>query len=360
MARLAQTHPQVFAGVNLSFGGIRHHLMAIQKHSKLRVELTPNEQAFPGFDNIPPHLREELIQYVPNQCLAIHSHVFPWMIHWGHNAQKNGIRWIHTYHLNYFPEHGKVGLEPWQEQINEALLHEAPQADIRLSVAKWQRDDLRNQNGIETYYLPNGVDVENCDLGCAERFVKKTQQNDFVLYVGRNDPVKNPAAFVQLAQQMPERSFVMLGQGLSAETMLSEFNQETPSNVSIYGATDHRGVQDAIAASAAVVVTSKREGLPTLVLEAMTHGKPIVVPEEAGCLEAIDNGRYGFVYEPDNILDLAQKTRDALVDTNRCTESRNRVLKEYDWRQVAKTLDIVYAEPSLSKVREILAEAQDN
>jgi glycosyltransferase involved in cell wall biosynthesis len=91
-----------------------------------------------------------------------------------------------------------------------------------------------------------------------------------------------------------------------------------------------------------LVVTSKREGMPTLVLEAMSHGKPIVVPDEAGCMEAIGDGECGFIYRLGNIPDLVEMTHAALSDRERCSRARTRVLQEYDWRVVAVRLDEIY------------------
>ena len=39
------------------------------------------------------------------------------MIEWGRRAQRAGRRWVHTYHLPYFPEHARNGLEPWQQEV---------------------------------------------------------------------------------------------------------------------------------------------------------------------------------------------------------------------------------------------------
>ena len=134
----------------------------------------------------------------------------------------------------------------------------------------------------------------------------------------------------------------MLGQGLSNATLLNEWGVSVPANLKVMGEATHQETQDALAACSALVVTSKREGLPTLVLEAMTHGKPIVVPEEDGCLEAIGNGEFGFSYRHGDIEQLAATTMDASVDKTRCKYARQRIAAEYDWRVVARKLDQIY------------------
>lgn len=332
----------------VEFGGCRHHMHAIQKCSTLRAELVPSERVlasvpagcFSGefrdaFMKIPP----------PPGVWAIHTHVFPWLVDWCHHHRDAGFRWIHTHHNWYYPEFTREGdpLEPWQETLNETFLFALQHCDVPLCVSKWQRDFMKREHDVESTYLPNGVDVPLCDRGRADRFRRRHRLfARFILWAGRNDPVKNPAEFVRLAQAIPDLQFAMMGQWLDAEVMRKDWDLESPENLRYLGSGSHAEVQDALAACSALVVTSKREGLPTLVLEAMSHGKPIVVPDEAGCMEAIGDGEFGFIYRLGNIPDLVEMTHAALSDRERCSRARARVLQEYDWRLVAPKLDAIY------------------
>ncbi len=341
--KLQENPPDVFIGPDLTYGGVRGHIRSIEKYSALNIQLVPDEKTMAGLENFTAEIRERFMKFDPSGSPVVHSHVLPWMIQWCRRQQQRGLRWIHTYHLPYFAEHGRERLELWQKEINEALIHEACHADVRLSVSRWQQDYLRSEYGIETDYLPNGVDVRVCDHGRANRFRSRHSiKNPFILYVGRNTPVKNPADFVRLAQSLPSQNFVMLGQQLSAENIRRDWGLESPPNLNVLGAATHSEVQDALAACAALVVTSKREGLPTLVLESMTHAKPIIVPNEAGCMEAIGDEEFGLIYRQGDIHDLAGKTVSALEDRRQWANSRQRILDEYDWRVVAKKLDQIY------------------
>jgi len=344
--QLRNDPPDVLVGANFaSFGGVRNHIQAIQRYSALRVGLAPPERLIA---TVPTHyfthvFSQEFQEFPAAGIRAAHSHVFPWFIHWCRQHKRADLRWIHTYHLPYFPEHGRDGLEPWQKEINDSLLGDARHADVRISVSRWQQQYLLEHCGIDAIYIPNGVDVALCDKGNANRFKQKTGIDRFVLYVGRNDPVKNPTDFVRLAEKLPEEKFVMIGHSLASETLEREWEVVIPSNLHVYGSASHAEVQDAIAASSVVVVTSKREGLPTLVLEALAHRKTVVVPDESGCMEAVDGGRFGLVYKQHDIDDLAEKTQTALGDPERFCGAREHVLAQYDWRVVAPKLDRLYA-----------------
>jgi glycosyltransferase involved in cell wall biosynthesis len=332
----------------VEFGGCRHHMHAIQKFSTLRAELAPSERVlasvpagcFSGefrdaFMKIPP----------PPGVRAIHTHVFPWLVDWCHHHRDAGFRWIHTHHNWYYSEFTREGdpLEPWQETLNETFLFALQHCDVPLCVSKWQRDFMKREHDVESTYLPNGVDVPLCDRGRADRFRRRHHlAGPFLLYVGRNDPVKNPADFVHLALAMPAQRFVMIGDGLTAETLRDEWQVDAPANLTLPGPASHKGVQDAIAACSVLVVTSKREGLPTLVMEGMAHRKPVVVPDEAGCMEAIGDGEFGYIYQQGNIVDLAANVELAMKDAAIGIRARQRVLDEYDWRVVAPKLDAIY------------------
>lgn len=343
LGSLRTNPPDVLIGSNFAeYGGVRHHIHAIVRHSSLRIELAPPDQLL---RSIPPHeirtgFRSRFLDFAPSNIKAVHSHVFPWFIEWCHHHKGKSL-WVHTYHLPYFAEHARDRLESWQEEINRVLVEDARHADVRVSVAKWQQTFLSEAHDIDTIYVPNGVDVEMCDAADSKRFTNHFGLDHFVLWVGRNDPVKGPQTFVELAIRMPSLQFVMIGRGLSTESASRDWNLEAPRNLKMLGELSHQETLDALSACSALVVTSKREGLPTLVLEAMALCKPIVVPDEPGCIEAIDNGKYGLSFQPGDIEDLVEKTSSALGE-DRCDAARARVLEEYDWRVVSKRLDAIY------------------
>ena len=345
LRELSDNPPDVFIGGLGAWGGVRHHLLAIKKYSALQVELVPNESLLQKIsaNHLEHDFNNQLLELALRKVKAVHSNVYPWFIEWYHECQSKGILWIHTYHNHYYPEFGKDGiLEAWQVAFNKAFLQVAPSADVKLSVSKWQREELLREHGIATEYLPNGVDVVACDEAKAERFIRKIGIKDFVLYVGRNDPVKNPVEFVMLAKQLPEHQFVMVGGGLSSDSLRNEWQVDIPSNLLVVGALSHWEALDAIAACSVLVVTSKREGLPTLVMEGMAHRKAVVVPNEAGCLEVVNHGEFGHVYQLGYVADLADKTLQALADTELGERARQRIRSEYDWRVIAPKLDAIY------------------
>ncbi|MFT6841264.1 MAG: glycosyltransferase involved in cell wall biosynthesis [Psychroserpens sp.] len=347
ISRLQKLPVEVLIGANFSkTGGVRNHILAIHQFSSLKTILFPSDEFFNQFGVNAFKVKHDAVfqeMKLPKGLKVLHSHVYPWFINWCKDKHIDGVKWIHTYHLPYFPEHAcNDQMKKWQDEFNKAFIEDARHADVKLSVSKWQTNYLKEEYDIDAIYLPNGVNVALCDQGNAKKFIEKTGINNFILNVSRHDPVKNPGEFISLAQKMADYKFVVIGPGLNQEVFLNDYKVKVPDNVFIYGPAGHEEVQHAIAACSCLVSTAKKEGLPTLVLEAMAQAKPVVVSKEPGSMEAIDHGAYGYFYELGNLEDLKQKTLLAIHDSKIGKRARQRVLEEYDWRLVAKKLDAIY------------------
>lgn len=345
MHNLHEHPPEVLVGANVNVrDGIRNHILGIQRYSSLKIALSPPDDVMKLVDYHDLHttFRDLVMNFEPRGVRAIHSHVYPYYIEWCRRHSNSGAVWVHTYHSPYTRIDDQTPLEPWQEEINRVLVNDARHAHVRISVAKWQQAFLESEHGITSDFIPNGVDVALCDKGQSSRFAEKTGFQEFVLFVGRNDPVKNPGDFIRLAERMPMAQFVMLGAGLTPEAVSALHRGPCPRNLAALGEATRTEVQDALAACAVVIVPSIREGLPTVVLEAMTHGRAVVVSDHPGCVEAVEGDKYGFVYRQGDLADMIEKTQAAIVDNDRRSVARAHVLATYDWRVVAPQLDAIY------------------
>lgn len=336
---------EVLLGAHLHrFGGVRNHLLAINQFSSLRTLLVPTEAELQryGGELFGIHRQDFIATLPPKSAFAVHTHVLPQLIDWAAVQAPCRLRWVHTHHLLYYPEAGRHGVEHWQEELNKSMLRGATLCDQCLCVSRWETEVLRTQFGIDAHYLPNGVDVSRCDQARAERFRGKFRLNcPFVLWVGRPDPVKNPSDFIRLASMFPHLQFVMIG-GITSEHVRREYSLDAPGNLLLLQQMPHLSVLDAIAACDALVVTSFREGLPTLVLEAMALERQVVIPNEPGCLDATDGTANALVYRQGEMDNLSQQLDSAVHNPQPRKNARRRVLDEFDWRVVARKLDHVY------------------
>lgn len=328
-----------------NFGGVSQHIFAIKRYSSHKVIEIPSEFTRTILNKI--RLGTELYRNVMNKIKlkdynVVHSHADPWFTNLCLSSRTDTCRWVHTYHTLYFKEDYPDGLTERQEEINRYLVEIAPKADIRISISKWLHDYLSETYSIQTNIIPNGFDLEKCDKANPDRFIEKYAIQDFILFVGNIQPVKNPQLFVELAIRMPEFKFLMIGKRLNRANLVSKYGVSIPKNLILMGEMSHESVLDAMASCKTFVMTSKHEGIPTALLEAMGTGKPVVVPAHSGCKEVVQSDDYGFLYKPGSLDDLIDKVKQALISNHIGEKARKRVSKDYDWRVLAKKIDSMY------------------
>ena len=327
------------------FGGVSQHIFGIKKYSAHKVVVVPSKfsRTIIGKRGGRIWLYKKFMNKVGlSRYDIVHSHPDLWFINLCQASKTNSCKWVHTYHMFYFGEDYPEGLQPWQKEANRALIHVASKVDVSISVSKWLHDYLSENYSIQTEIIPNGFDLETCNRANPDRFTKKFGLRDFVLFTGSINPRKNPKLFVEQAVRMPELRFVMIGRKLDAHHLMKEYGVPIPKNLILLNEIGYEDVLDAVSACKVFVMTSKREGLPTALLEAMGMGKPVVAANVDGCNEAVQSKEYGFLYEPDSLDDLVEKTGQALVSKHIGKRARERVSRNYDWKILAKKIDSVY------------------
>lgn len=327
------------------YGGVSQHIFGIKKFSSHKIKEIPTKFTRTVLNK--SGRRRQLYQKFTNKIVlshydVVHSHVDPWFTNLCLSSRTNNCKWVHTYHTLYFEEDYPGGLKTWQKDINRALINVASKADVRISISKWLHDYLLEVYSIQTEIIPNGVDLEACNKANPDRFVRKFALRNFVLFVGNIQSIKNPQFFVELSMRMPENKFVMIGRNLDATCLMREYGVSIPKNLILMKELRHEDTLDAISACKAFVMTSKREGIPTTLLEAMGMGKPVVVPAHSGCREVIHSDDYGSLYEPNSLDDLVEKVKQALVLGDFRKEAREKILNNYDWKILARKIDSVY------------------
>ena len=139
-----------------------------------------------------------------------------------------------------------------------------------------------------------------------------------VLWVGRAVGVKNYPEFVELARRCPDLRFLSVGPGPELSDGVSNL--------------DARGwladARPSFADAAVLVSTSRSEGSPNVVVEALVSGIPVVAYDCVGVREATEGITHGVRIVPQGDVDaLAAAVRDALADT-RGVEGRTPSISE--------------------------------
>ncbi|MCI0145638.1 glycosyltransferase family 4 protein [Paraburkholderia sediminicola] len=145
--------------------------------------------------------------------------------------------------------------------------------------------------------VPNGVDL-NVFQPAKLRDVKRPLT---VGYVGRMSDEKNPLGFVSMAEALFERVpnvlFEMYGSGGIADLVRQRVEEsEARSRIKYKGFVEH--TPDALHNLDVLVLPSKFDGRPNIVMEANACGVPVIAAPVGGVPEMIEVGRNGDLALP--------------------------------------------------------------
>jgi glycosyltransferase involved in cell wall biosynthesis len=224
-----------------------------------------------------------------------------------------------------------------------------------------------SQAGLERYvrmgavprhkirYIPNGVDTERFKPNLEDRlkFRKELGVDGFVwLAVGRFDPPKDyPSmlqAFARVVHKHSNTILLIAGDGPLRKTM-----ENLARELGIEKRTKFLGIRRDIPqlmnAADAYVMSSSREGMPNVLLEASATGLPIVATDVGGNREIVLDGVTGFLVPPRNpealaramlrIMDLSDEERKEMGE-----RARKHIEVKFNLDRVVDLWEILYYE----------------
>ena len=154
--------------------------------------------------------------------------------------------------------------------------------------------------------IPNGIELMNfpvsADVGHLRRSLGLDPERSLVLQVGRLSAQKNPVGFVEgaavVASGRPKVQFALAGDGPLRGQVAARIRE-----LGLWGHVHLLGWRDdapqLMPAADIVTLTSRWEGAPYALLEAMACSRPVVATTVNGCPEIVVDGRTGFLVPPD-------------------------------------------------------------
>jgi len=166
------------------------------------------------------------------------------------------------------------------------------------------------------------------------------QQKTFViLSVGRLHPVKDHPFLLRACAKLKSHGmdFICLiaGEGperSALQRMITEL--QLARYVELLGHLPRAQLNRYYAACDLVVLTSRSEGIPLVLMEAMAFGKTVLAPEITGIPEIVVNGRTGFLYRSGSMQDFVGRLEEiresdhALVSVRRA--ARQHVMEKFN------------------------------
>jgi len=195
--------------------------------------------------------------------------------------------------------------------------------------------------------IRNGYDEEEINQlkrEIDEEIVKK------VVFVGSLRPIKDPITLLQGFMKIPAKypgiRLHIIGDGPLREELI-KFCLENglSSSVVFEGRKAHRETLRAISDSAIFIMTSIGEGLPTVLVEAMALGKPVIATAVGGIPEIVKHEINGLLIPPRCPECVAQALEKLLSNPDlrkKYGRAAAESVKELTWRKISEQYEEMY------------------
>ena len=157
-------------------------------------------------------------------------------------------------------------------------------------------------------YIPNGVDTKRFRPTVKKKELRKkfgiSEDHTVLLSVGRLTPQKRPyllmEVFSQLEKNHSDLILCVAGRGELYDEVKAFAEKHGLNNIIFLGRVDDSDLPDLYACSDYYIMTSRYEGFPLTLLEAMASGLPCIVSDIPN-LKIVDEANAGFIINFDNV-----------------------------------------------------------
>ena len=200
--------------------------------------------------------------------------------------------------------------------------------------------------------IPTGIDTKDTKkiVGKTRSSIRKElglkASTKIVLFVGIIVPRKGVDKIIRIAKKFKKEDlvFVVAGNGPKRKEYQKQVKElELEDKVMFVGwRTDiHRFYQE----SDMLLLPAEGEGLPGVVMEAMTFGLPAVASNIPCIPDLIDDGKNGFLCGKNNINEFAKKINLLAKNSNlrnRLGMNAKKKIKDFEWSKVLKRYEELY------------------
>lgn len=257
-------------------------------------------------------------------------------------AKLRGFKLISHIHLDVDPSSrlGEMIFRPYKRIFLGRVLRHSDRVIVfsteqkELMVNKYDLDPSR------VIIIPNGV---------APRFFHPAKTSVHqplrLLYVGRLAVQKRPERLIEAMRENPSVHLDVLGDGPDRAALEAYVRQHQLTNVVFHGFRQGAELEQFYHQADALVMTSDREGMPLVALEAMAAGVPVIGSNVIGIREIVGGvGRLvdnpsaasfsraiaNLAAKPDQLLELSRTSRQAATN--------------YSWDKLAQRITTLFRE----------------
>jgi glycosyltransferase involved in cell wall biosynthesis len=282
---------------------------------------------------------------VARNCNLIHAHYLPSGFVGFLITKLTGQKLIVTAHgsdIYMIPERGL-----FQKRYIRALSN----ASVIITVSHANKERLLKL-GLprdKIIVIPNGIDLALFDTTVST--LKGHEDEVHIMWVGRMVEVKGLEYLIHamriVVTRYPQSKLILIGTGpLKAKLERLVGDLSLDKNITFTGSVNHSDVPLYLKEADIFVLPSLSEGFPVVILEAMAAGKPVVASNVRGIPDAVTDGVTGFLVEPENYEQLAEKIVYLIEhpeEGERMGKAGRKLVEErFTWAKIAEEIIRIY------------------
>ena len=179
------------------------------------------------------------------------------------------------------------------------------------------------------YVIPNGIDIPG-----------KVANGNKIVFAGRLVTLKGVDYLIN-AVKNTKKKLIIIGSG-PEETILKKLAAKSK-NIEFFGKLSHDTLlQSMLKGKIFVLPSTNAEGLPNVVLEAMSIGLPIIATKVGGVPDIIEDSKTGLLIDPKSLSALRESILHLSKDHNLRKEMSKNCLEEikkYSWNNITPKIE---------------------
>ena len=204
-------------------------------------------------------------------------------------------------------------------------------------------------DGEKLHVISPGVDV---DLFATPEHNESRQ--DF-LFVGSLVWRKGVDILIDLLKALPWLKLNIIGDGPERRWLEQVIVRENLSDrARLLGHVPNCDLPLHLAQARALILPSRSEGLPLIVLESLSCGTPVVATDVGGVKDVVRDGWSGFLRKRDDVKGLAEALQQLQDDPSLAAQlgenGRSLVTAQFTWEQICSQMEDVYREAANSHI----------